>query len=107
MISTRNNTVNALWKTGTRFFIPFIRYGSIVTLCVSIILSTIVSAAAHGAANGVQAKAAELALYLITSGLPLIGIGLGFIGLLILPKSDKVLILLLMIAAALITKALT
>lgn len=107
MISTRNTTIERLWNLGERFFVPFIRYGAIIVLCLSIILSTILSAASHGAAAGIQIQAAQLSLFLIRAGFPLIGIGFGFIGLLILPKTDKVFLLFLMIAAALITATLT
>ncbi len=109
MSSTKDKAVDAVWDAGQRVFVPFVRYGSVVLLSLSIILCTVVAGAigAEGAATGFRLAASEYALRAIKAGLPLYGIGTGFIGLLILPMSEKVFILLLMIIAALITKSVT
>ncbi|MCC7522265.1 hypothetical protein IT407_00465 [Candidatus Uhrbacteria bacterium] len=99
---------DAIWIAGQRVFVPVIRYGSIFLLCVTIILCTILAGnmAADDSARGVQGTVSGIAYKAIKSGLPIFGIGGGFIGLLILPIAEKIFILLLMVIVALMTRVI-
>ena len=99
---------DAVWTAGQRVFVPVIRYGSIFLLCASIILCTILAGhlAADDSSRGFQGAVSGVAYKAIRSGLPIFGIGGGFIGLLILPVAEKIFILLLMVIVALMTRAI-
>lgn len=109
MTHAKERMVDAVWKAGQRVLVPVLRYGSVILLSLSIILCTIVAGAigSEGAVHGFQKEASDYALQIIRAGLPLYGIGTGFLGLLVLPMTEKFFILFLMIAAAIITKAVT
>ncbi len=99
---------DAVWNAGQRVLVPTVRYGSVALLCLTIILTTIVAGVigADGSAEGFQSSASGLAFKAIKSGLPVYGIGGGFLGLLILPVAEKIFILLLMVIVAMMTRAI-
>lgn len=99
---------DAVWTAGQHVFVPAVRYGSIFLLCASIILCTILAGymAADDSTRGVQNAVSGIAYKAIRSGLPIFGIGGGFVGLLILPVTEKIFVLLLMVIVALMTRAI-
>lgn len=99
----------AVWGAGQRVFIPFVRHGSVFLLCITIVLCTILAGqmTTDDQAAGVRGMASGIAYKAIKSGLPLFGIGGGFVGLLILPVTEKIFILLLMVVVALLTKTIS
>lgn len=104
----QEHLTEAVWNAGQRVFVPFVRHGSVFLLSITIILCTILAGqmTTDDQAAGIRGAVSGIAYKAIKSGLPLFGIGGGFLGLLVLPVAEKIFILLLMVVVALMTRVI-